>query len=165
MKWLRRLLGDDLPDGFTGSLDPNEHVLAQADGVVATNRGLWLPEGDGYRHVAWHFVTKATWGDGKLTVVWAQQTQTAGKAVLIADLPPRTFELTQPGKLPAVVHKRVEGSITSRYRKELPDGGGVWFVQRKTPDGPVLQARPDPGTDVDVVAAIAREAADKLVGR
>jgi hypothetical protein len=162
MKWLRRLLGDDLPEGFTGSLDPDEHVLAQANGVVATNRGLWLPEEDGYVRIAWHFFTKATWGEGKLTVVWAQQVQAAGKAVVIADLPPRTFELERPGKLPVVVRKRIDGSITSRYRKELPDGGGAWFVQRKTPEGPVLQARPDKGTDVELVADIAREAADKL---
>lgn len=164
MSWLRRLLGDRLPDGFTGALDDDEHVLAVADSVVATSRGLWLPSDDGHQRVGWHLISKATWGDGALSIVEAAETGRAGEAVLLADQPARRFPLAQPGKLPAVVRQRVDASIAARYRKDLPDGGGAWFVQRKTPDGDVLQVRADRGTDTELIADIAREAAAKLAG-
>lgn len=163
MGWLQRLLGDRLPEGFTATLEPHEHVLATADGpVVATSLGLWLPSADGHERVAWHLINKAGWADDTLSVVRAEETGRAGGAVLIADLPARRFTLQRPGKLPVVVRQRVDGSILSRYRKELPGGGGAWFVQRKAPGGPVLQVRPDRGADTAVVSDIAREAAAKL---
>jgi len=61
------------------------------------------------------------------------------------------------------VHVRVNGSIRSRHRRDLP-GGGAWFVQRKVPgrDGIVLQVRPDPGTDEDAVQRVATEVAAKI---
>jgi hypothetical protein len=63
------------------------------------------------------------------------------------------------------VRLRVDGSVRTRHRHELP-GGGAWFVQRKVPghDGTVLQVRPDPGTDPALVSAIAEEVAEKLAG-
>ena len=66
--------------------------------------------------------------------------------VLLADRPARRFRLAEPGRVPEVVHARVEGSIRSRHHRDLP-GGGAWFVQRKVAgrDGTVLQVRPDPG--------------------
>jgi hypothetical protein len=165
MSWLSRLFGDRLPDGFPGSLEPAENVLTVAEvagggHLVVTELGLWLPDG---RRVGWHLISKAVWSDGILTVVEAEETGTAGAAVLLADRAPLRFALPRPGKLPVMVRQRVDGSIRGRHRHEL-SGGGVWFVERKVPgrDGAVLQARPDPGVDPDVVAAIAREAAEKL---
>jgi hypothetical protein len=169
---LRRLLGGDgLPDGFAGRLEPDERVLATArtaDDVhlVVTSWGIWLPDGSvdaGVRRVSWHLISKATWKNGALAVVEAVEVEeiTAGEgpaAVLLADRPPRRFRLVEPGRLPEAVHARVEGSIRSRHRRDLP-GGGAWFVQRKIPgrDGTMLQVRPDPGTDPAVVAQVAAD--------
>lgn len=165
MSWLGRLFGDRLPDGFPGSLEPAENALAVAEvggggHLVVTELGLWLPEG---RRVGWHLISKAVWGDGVLTVVEAEEAGAAGAAVVLSDRGPVRFALPRPGKLPLLVRQRVDSSIRGRHRQEL-SGGGVWFVQRKVPgqDGSVLQARPDPGVDRDVVAAIAREAAAAL---
>lgn len=163
MRWLQRLLGDRLPEGFTGTLEPQEHVLATADGpLVATSLGLWVPTDDGHRRVAWHVINKATWSADALSIVEADVVERAGEAEVIADRPARRFTVERPGKLPAMVRQRVDGSIVARHRKDLPDGGGAWFVQRKTPAGTVLQVRPDRGADATVVADIAREAAAKL---
>ncbi|HVW40583.1 MAG TPA: hypothetical protein VHC18_04460 [Amycolatopsis sp.] len=165
MSWLRRLLGSRLPDGFPGELAPSENALASAEvayggHLVVTELGLWLPEG---RRVPWHLISKAVWREGILTVVEAEETGTAGDAVLLADRDPVRFALPRPGKVPAMVRQHVDTSIRARHRQEL-SGGGVWFVQRKLAgrDGSVLQARPDPGVDPATVTAIAREAAAKL---
>jgi hypothetical protein len=165
MSWLRRLLGDRLPDGFAGELEPAENALAAAEvahggHLVVTELGLWLPEG---RRAGWHLISKAGWAVGILTLVEAEEVGAAGAAVLLADREPVRFTLPRPGKLPVMVRQRVDGSIRGRHRQDLASGG-VWFVQRKVPgrDGVVLQARPDPGVDPEVVAAIAREAAEKL---
>lgn len=165
MSWLRRLLGDRLPDGFAGELERTENALAAAEVayggyLVVTELGLWLPD---RRRVGWHLISKAVWSEGILTLVEAEEIGTAGAAVLLADREPVRFALPRPGKLPVMVRQRVDGSIRGRHRHDLASGG-VWFVQRKVPgrDGTVLQARPDPGVDREVVTAIAREAAEKL---
>lgn len=165
MSWLRRFFGDQLPDGFPGTLAPAEHALSVAEvayggHLVLTELGLWLPDG---RRVGWHLITKAVWGEGILTIIEAEETGAAGAAVVLADREPVRFALPQPGKLPSMLRSRVDSSIRGRHRQELA-GGGVWFVRRKIPgrDGTVLQARPDPGVDPDAVAAAAAEAAARL---
>jgi len=166
---LRRLLGGDgLPEGFAGHLEPDERVLATApttDGayLVVTSWGLWVPEGDGVRRLGWHLVSRATWKNGALAVVEATEVEEIDAAVLLADRPARRFRLAEPGRVPEVVHARVEGSIRSRHRRELP-GGGAWFVQRKVPgrDGTVLQVRPDPGTDPAVAAQVVADVVRSL---
>ncbi|HVV09409.1 hypothetical protein [Amycolatopsis sp.] len=165
MGWLARLTGDRLPADFPGSLEPTENALAVAEvayggHLVVTELGLWLPEG---RRVGWHLVSKAVWAQGILTLIEAEETGTAGDAVLLADREAVRFALPKPGKLPVMVRQRVDSSIRGRHRHEAA-GGGIWFVQRKLPgrDGSVLQARPDPGVDPELVSAIAREAAEKL---
>jgi hypothetical protein len=171
---LRRLLrGDGLPDGFPGRLEPEERVLATAstaDGghLVVTSWGLWIPDGDGVRRVGWHLVSRASWRNGALALVEADEVEeiAAGdgpRAVLLADRPARRFRLTEPDRVPEVVHARVEGSFRSRHHRDLP-GGGAWFVQRKIAgrDGTVLQVRPDPGTDPALVAALAADVTRSL---
>lgn len=165
MRWWRFLSGDLTPEGFSGSLDPGERVLAsaqtQAGPLVATSAGLWLP-GDHAVRVGWHLISKVRWGDGELAVVAAEETGRAGDAVLIADRAAVRFVVERPGKLPKVVRERVDGSIQSRAHKELP-GGGVWFAQRRYPGGAVvLQARPESGADLDLVRDLAAEAAAKI---
>ena len=166
--WWRRLLGGGVPDGFTGSLERDENVVASAvlrggGFLFATSLGLWVPAEGGPRRVGWHLVSKVTWGNGVLELVEARETGTAGEAVLLADQPQVRFVLERAGKLPDVVHIRVNGSIRSRHRRELP-GGGAWFVQRKVPgrDGIVLQVRPDPGTDPEAVRRVATEVASLI---
>jgi len=171
---LRRLLhGDGLPDGFPARLEPEERVLATAstaDGghLVVTSWGLWIPEGDGMRRVGWHLVSRASWRNGALALVEADEVEEIAsgdgpRAVLLADRPARRFRLTEPDRVPEVVHARVEGSFRSRHHRDLP-GGGAWFVQRKIAgrDGTVLQVRPDPGTDPALVAGLAADVARSL---
>ncbi|WET81555.1 hypothetical protein P3102_10215 [Amycolatopsis sp. QT-25] len=165
MGWLRHLLGDRVPADFDGSLDDGEHVVGSAavEGggyLLVTALGLWIP---GPRRVGWHLVGKAAWSDGVLTLTESEEIGTAGKAVLLADRTPVRFRLGRPGKVPILVRHRVDGSVRGRHRKDFGTGG-AWFVERKVPgqDGTVLQVRPDPGTDVAVVEAIAEEAAEKL---
>jgi hypothetical protein len=161
----RRLFGSGVPDGFSGTLAPDERVLGSAtvgEGghLVATSLGLWLPDA---RRVGWHLISKATWGGGVLTIIEAVEEGTAGEAVLLADQPPHRFVLPQPGAVPRVVQARVTGSIRNRHHQGLP-GGGAWFVQRQVPGGGgvVLQVRPDPGTDAEAVHRMAAEVATRL---
>jgi hypothetical protein len=149
MGFLARLFGrEDLPEGFAGELDPEEHVVAGAAVVrgghlVVTNLGVWFP-GEAER-VGWHLVSKATWAEGAMTFVVATQ-EDLGKAFLLQDGPPRRFPLDEPGKVPQAVHQRVTGSIVSRERATMPDGREAWVIERHVPgrDGTVRQIRPDP---------------------
>ncbi|MBB3051471.1 hypothetical protein FHS23_002494 [Prauserella isguenensis] len=169
-RWWRRISGPAVPDDVRGALDPDEDVVAAAEAdhghVVVTRLGLWLPGETGPRRVDWHLVSKAAWDADTLTVVEAVETEEAGGAVLLRDLPPVRVAVPRAGRLPELVRRRVEGSIRARHRTDLADGGGAWFVLRKVPgaDGVMLQARPDPGTDVEAVRAMAREAAEQLSG-
>jgi hypothetical protein len=168
---VRKLLGrDELPAGFPGKLDADERVLATAAIVggghlVVTSVGIWLPSADGVRRLGWHLVSKASWQNGVITLVEAEEREDLGGVVLLADLPPQRLRLAEPGRVPEAVHARVEGSIRSRHHRDLP-GGGAWFVQRKIAgrDGTVLQVRPDPGTDEALVRQVAGDVAQTLGG-
>jgi hypothetical protein len=158
------LTGRELtPDGFTGTLAADERVLADSrtrrgEVVLATERGLWI----GDERVPWHLVTKATWAGGALEVVEARELEhLGGGVVLLADAEARRLPLPEPGRVPEIVHRRVTGAIHSRQHHDLPSGG-VWFVQRRTPDGVVLHVRPDPGTDPAEVRTLAAGVGEKL---
>jgi hypothetical protein len=168
--FLSKLTGrDGLPDGFAGTLDTDERVLAVATlttagrHLVGTSLGLWLPTDDGARRLGWHLVSKASWQNSTLVLIEAVESEEVEGAVLLSDLNPVRFRLADPGRLPEVVHARVEGSIKSRHHRELP-GGGAWFVQRKVfgRDGMLLQVRPDPGTDLDAVRRVTGSVARTL---
>jgi hypothetical protein len=167
-KLVDRIAGDGSPQGFPGTLDKEENVVVSSEvrtggHLVVTSLGLWVPAEDGARRIGWHLLSKVTWANGELVVIEADEIGEAGDAVLLADRAPRRYPLVEPGKLPKAVHQRVTGSIRSRHHRELP-GGGAWFVQRKVPgrDGIVLQVRPDPGTDLDAVRAVAAEVALRI---
>lgn len=169
MSLLGRLLGRrSVPDGAVGALGPDEHVLASAPlagsgHVVATSHGLWLPGPHGPRLLGWHLVSKASWQNGSLVIVEADETEPLGGVVVVVDRPEQRLRLGEPGRVPQVVHERVTGSIRTRHHRDL-DGGGAWFVQRKVPgrDGYVLQVRPDPGTDEAAVRQLAANVARTL---
>lgn len=147
MSWWRRLLGgDQLPEGFDGTLDGDERVLTSAavtggGHLVATTLGLWVPEGDGgtHRRVGWHLVSRANWDGRALTVVEADEVGQDGDAVLIADRLPRRYPVPEPATLPEVVHTRVTRSV---LHSEQAPGGGL-MVQRRVPgrDGVHRQLR------------------------
>lgn len=169
LRWLMARLNGTaaLPRDFRGSLDPDEQILAVAESgggpLIATSLGLWLPEGDSSRRVGWHLLSKATWNDGLLNLTEADETGSAGSAVLLRDRPAQRFTLSSPGHVPEVVHARVTGSIRSSHHRELP-GGGAWFVQRRIPgrDGIVLQVRADRGTDEQALTEFASEVAAQV---
>jgi hypothetical protein len=169
LKAVRRLLGRDaLPEGFTGNLEADEQVLGSASlkgggHLVVTSLGMWLPTPDGVRRLGWHLVSKASWQNGAIVLVEAEEHDVVGGAVLITDQAPRQLRLAEPGPVPEVVHARVTGSIKSRHHRDLP-GGGAWFVQRKVPgrDGIVLQVRADPGTDDTALRQVAGDVARTL---
>jgi hypothetical protein len=151
------------PDGFTGTLDADERVLADSrtrrgEIVLATDRGLWIDD----HRVPWHLVSKATWASGTLEVIEATEAEHLdGGVVLLADAAPRRLPLPEPGQIPETVHRRVTGVIHSRQHHDLPSGG-AWFVQRRTRDGIVLHVRPDPGTDQDEIRTLAAGVGEKL---
>lgn len=172
VSFLRKLLSrEEVPAAVTAGLDADEHVLASAaltggGQLVATSRGLWLPDGPGrpgWRLIGWHLISKATWGNGAIALVEAREVERLDGAVLIEDLPMVRLRLAEPGRVPQVVHERVTASIKSRHRRDLP-GGGAWFVQRKVAGrgGVELQVRPDPGTDEGAVRQVAADSARKL---
>jgi hypothetical protein len=168
---LGRLGGKDVPADWPGTLVADERVLSFAvlrDGghLVATSLGLWVPDGPdatGSRRIGWHLISKATWGEGVLAVVEAEETGTVDDAVLLADRPPRRFPVATPEHLPEAVHKRVTGSIRTRHHHDLASGG-AWFVQRKVAgrDGVVLQVRPDPGTDLAALRPLVAQVAQGI---
>ncbi|MEJ2866634.1 hypothetical protein WCD74_02585 [Actinomycetospora sp. OC33-EN08] len=157
------LLGRELtPDGFTGTLEDDERVLADSrtragEVVLATDRGLWI----GDRRVPWHLVSKATWANGALTVIEASESRRHGSVVVLADGAPVRLPLPDPGRVPETVHRRVTAVISTRQHHDLPSGG-AWFVQRRTPAGIEVHVRPDPGTDPDEVVTLAEGIAEKL---
>ncbi|NYD34304.1 hypothetical protein [Actinomycetospora corticicola] len=157
------LLGREItPEGFIGTLDPDERILADArtrkgEVVLATDLGLWVGE----RRIPWHLVSKATWGNGALTVVEATESARHGPVVVLADAAPLRLPLPAPGKVPETVQRRVTGVITTRQHHDLPSGG-AWFVQRRTPEGIEVHVRPDAGTDPDEVLTLAEGIAEKL---
>jgi hypothetical protein len=167
-RFLDRLSDRDVPVDFSGELAKDERVLGVAelaDGgyLLATSRGLWLPDVQRARLVGWHLISKATWAQNALAVTEAEETGTVGGAVLLADRPVRRLRLRRPGRVPEVVHARVTGSIKSTHHRDLP-GGGAWVVQRSVSgvDGFVLQVRADPGTDPDAVRSLAAKVAEQV---
>ena len=162
---------EPVPEGFAGTLDEGERVLADGLGprgsvVLATDLGLWLPpaaSGEGSRRIAWHLVTKVTWSGGALAVIEADEVEDlGGGVVLLADRAPRRVPLSRPGRLPETVHQRVTAAVKDSQHHELGDGG-AWFVQRRVPgSGIVIHVRPDAGTDPDAVRTVAAGVGEKL---
>jgi len=138
--------GVPLPEGFGGTLDGDERVLASvpvAGGghLVVTTLGLWPPTGpdEDARRVGWHLVSKATWDGRALTVIEADEVGSDGDAVVIADRPPQRFPLPEPEQVPELVHARVTRSVLHSQR----DAEGNLVVHRRVPgrDGVQMQIR------------------------
>ncbi|HEX7302712.1 hypothetical protein [Lentzea sp.] len=164
MGLFRRLFGNGTPDGFTGTLEPDETVIAHTavrggEHLVVTTLGLWVP---GPRRIGWHLISKVKW-EGSLRVVEAVEASTEGPVVLLEDLPAQRFTVDDPQRVLRAISQRVECSIRQRERVESP---GVWILQRKIPgrDGVVWQARGDAGVDLEAVRAAVVPFVARLAG-
>lgn len=114
-------------------LDRDERVVSWASAaggqvVLATQRGLWLPDDDGELHrLEWHQINKAVWGDGDLVLTEAVEVSPG----VVVDGSPTVLEIETPRDLPKTVHRRVTGSVAVTEYHELSAGGGVRIVARR----------------------------------
>ena len=126
-----------LHDGGCRRLRPalaaNERVLAWAtvaddQAVVVTNLGLHLP--DRTERLGWHEIHKATWTGRELIIVPGEVREPdAGGYQVVADLPPVTIPLSDPGDVPKVVWARVTKSVSFSAHEAVP-GRGLGVARR-----------------------------------
>jgi len=155
-----------LPAASRPPLRAKERVVAWSDAdpgvLVATNLGLWLPDG----FVGWHLVHKATWDGSTLVVTAAEEVAAREGYVVVADRPPVSFRLVRPGELPHQVRVRVTRSVGYTGYHPLPGGAGVRVAARRVPgvDGLRWTARYDHGVDPDdpLVAAATAHIVDHV---
>ena len=157
MNFLRRR--PSIPAALKPPLEREERILTWADPLVATNRGLWLPDG---KRLGWHDVHKAAWSAPQLLITPAEVAQQRqGYAVLI-DGPVLSFGLAEPGDLPDQVRTRVTKSVGYTIHHALAVGG-VRVVGRRISgtDGLTWGVRYDAGTPVELASVV--ELTDELV--
>ena len=144
------------PADVLAALDRHERAVSWADTddgrvVLATPLGLWWPDGDGYRRIAWQHIDKAVWRDAELIVTEADVVDD----LLLVDRDPVSVTLSKPRDLPPTVRKRVDANVV-RTQLLPVSGGAARFVARRVPgrDGVVWWARLEPGVrDDDAVRA------------
>jgi hypothetical protein len=162
VNFLRR--SPSIPAARKPPLDPDERILAwSAVGdeqvLVATNHGLWLPEG---RRLGWHEIHKAAWSGRELRITPAEVAeQRAGYAVLVDGLV-TSYLLLSPGEVPDQVRTRVTRSVAYTTHHPLT-AGGVRVVGRRIAgrNGLSWAVRYDSGTPVDLPAVV--ELTDELI--
>jgi hypothetical protein len=153
-----------LPAALRPPLEPDERVLAwaaaDASAVVATNRGVWLPERG---RVGWHEIHKAAWSGRELRITPAEVAEERAGYTVLVDAPVLTYLLLEPGEVPDQVRTRVTRSVAYTNYYALPDGG-VRVVGRRISgvDGLTWSVRYDAGTPVDAEPVVA--VTDELVG-
>ena len=150
MTFLRRR--PSIPASLKPPLERDERILTWAAPLVATNRGLWLPDG---KRLGWHDVHKAAWTSAQLVITPAEVAQQRqGYAVLI-DGPVRAFPLAEPGDLPDQVRTRVTKSVGYTVHHALAVGG-VRVVGRRVSgrDGLTWGVRYDAGTPVELASVV-----------
>jgi hypothetical protein len=154
-----------LPAALRPPLDSDERVLAwaavgDAAAVVATNRGVWLPDRG---RLGWHQIHKAAWSGRELRITPAEVAEERPGYSVQIDAPVLTYLLLDPGELPDQVRARVTRSVAYTAHHPLPVGG-VRVVGRRISgvDGLSWSVRYDAGTPVDAEPVVA--ATDQLVG-
>jgi hypothetical protein len=154
-----------LPATLRPPLDSDERVLAwaavgDAAAVVATNRGVWLPDRG---RLGWHQIHKAAWSGRELRITPAEVAEERPGYTVQIDAPVLTYLLLEPGDLPDQVRARVTRSVAYTAHHPLPVGG-VRVVGRRVSgaDGLSWSVRYDAGTPVDAEPVVA--ATDQLVG-
>jgi hypothetical protein len=142
-----------LPAALRPALEKDERVLAWAavnddQALVATNRGLWLPE---RVRLGWHEIHKAAWSGRELRITPAEVARERDGYSVLVDAPVVSFLLLDPGELPDQVRTRVTRSVAYTTHYPLP-AGGVRVVGRRVSgvDGLSWAVRYDSGTPVDL---------------
>jgi hypothetical protein len=153
-----------LPAERRPPLEHDERILTWAavgdDGaLVATNRGLWQPDG---KRLGWHEIHKAAWSGRELRITPAEVAQNRSGYAVLVDGPVVAFLLLEPGDMPDQVRARVTRSVAYTTHHPLPTGG-VRVVGRRVSgqNGLSWAVRYDAGTPVDLPAVI--ELTDELV--
>jgi hypothetical protein len=146
-----------LPARLRPALDPEERVLAWApvgedQALVATNHGLWLPEG---RRLGWHEIHKVAWSGRELRVTPAEVAEVRDHYAVLVDGPVVVFLLLEPGEVPDQVRTRVTRSVAYTSHHPLSTGG-VRVVGRRVPgrNGLSWAVRYDAGTPVKLPAVV-----------
>lgn len=141
-----------LPAALRPALEADERVLAwaavdDARAVVATNRGLWLPDRG---RLGWHEIHKAAWSGRELRITPAEVAEERDGYFVLVDAPVVAFLLLEPGELPDQVRTRVTRSVAYTQHHPLP-AGGVRVVGRRVSgrDGLSWAVRYDSGTPVE----------------
>jgi hypothetical protein len=155
-----------LPAALRPALEPEERVLAWSavgddKALVATNRGLRLPDG---RRLGWHEIHKAAWSGRELRVTPAEPAEERERYTVLVDGPVETYLLLEPGDLPDQVRTRVTRSVAYTSHHPLSAGaGGVRVVGRRVSgrNGLSWAVRYDSGTPVTLPAVV--ELTDELV--
>jgi len=154
-----------LPAELRPPLDSDERVLAWAgsgagSAVVATNRGVWLPD---LGRLGWHQIHKAAWSGRELQITPAEVAEERTGYTVLVDGPVLTYLLLEPGELPDQVRTRVTRSVAYTAHHPLPVGG-VRVVGRRVSgaDGLTWSVRYDTGTPGDAEPVVA--VTDELVG-
>jgi len=114
-------------------LERDERVLAwgatdDGEPMLATQLGLWAPMPDGRRRIGWHEINKAAWKEGLLTVTEAVHVESD----VVEDAAPCRWSIAEPGKLPVIIRKRVEGSVAFTEHHSV-GAVGVRVVARRVP--------------------------------
>ena len=155
-----------LPAASRPPLEGEERVVAwcsceQGGVVVATNRGLWLP--DASDRLGWHEIHKAAWSGRELRITPAEVAEERDGYTVLVDGPVTTFLLLEPGEVPDQVRSRVTRSVAYTTHHEL-GRGAVRVVGRRVAgqDGLSWAVRYDAGTPVDQPEIV--QATDDLVG-
>jgi hypothetical protein len=153
-----------LPADRRPPLEREERILTWApvgdDAVlVATNRGIWLPDG---KRLGWHEIHKAVWSGRELKIIPAEPAQDRDGYTVLTDGPAVAFLLLEPGDLPDQVRTRVTRSVAYTTHHPMPSGG-VRVVGRRVSgqNGLSWAVRYDAGTPVELPAVI--ELTDELV--
>ena len=162
MNFLRRR--PKLPASLRPALGPDERVLTWAavepeQALVATNQGLWLPDG---KRLGWHEIHKAAWSGRELRITPAEVAEQRPAYTVLVDGPVAVFLLLEPGELPDQVRTRVTRSVAYTSHHAMP-AGGVRVVGRRVPgqNGLSWAVRYDSGTPVGLPAVL--ELTDELV--
>jgi hypothetical protein len=144
-----------LPAARRPALDQDERVLAWSyvgsdpggPVVVATTRGLWLPERP---RLGWHEIHKATWSGRELSITPAEIAEQRDGYTVLVDAPVIAYLLLEPAEVPDQVRARVTRSVAYTSHHPLP-AGGVRVVGRRVTgnDGLSWSVRYDSGTPVD----------------
>jgi hypothetical protein len=152
-----------LPAALRPALGPDERVVAWVPvddrALVATNHGLWLPEG---KRLGWHEIHKAAWSGRELRITPAEVAEDRHGYAVLVDGAVLTFLLLEPGELPDQVRTRVTRSVAYTSHHPLTVGG-VRVVGRREPgrNGLSWAVRYDSGTPVQLSAV--SELTDELV--